>query len=91
MKELKRNQCWEYLKKRGVKMGVRHGEVNKEDRRQKQKKMAKAPNSIGFGLKRRQANEGLVFASSHLLGFCPAQCFVFAGFYLFICCFNEAA
>lgn len=59
MKELKRNQCWEYLKKRGVKMRVRPGEVNKEDRRQKQKKMAKAPNSVGFGLKRRQQMKGL--------------------------------
>lgn len=49
MKGLKRNQCWEYLKKRGVKMGVRHEEAYKEDRQQKQKKMAGMSNSVGFG------------------------------------------
>lgn len=49
MKGLKRNQCREYLKKRGVKMGVRHEEAYKEDRQQKQKKMAGMSNSVGFG------------------------------------------
>lgn len=47
---LKRNQCCKYLKKRIVRMGVRHEGACKEER-QEQEKMVKVPNFVGFGLK----------------------------------------
>ena len=91
MKGMKRNQCWEYLKKRTVKIGVRHEEAYKEDRRQKQKKMAEAPNSIGFGLKRRQQMKGLFSGLLACLVFVLHGVLCLLGFVCSFASFNEAA
>lgn len=69
MKGLKRNQLWEYLKKSVVKTGVRHEEAYKEDRQQKQMKMAKVSNCIGSGFKQRKQMKGLLLHLLTRLGF----------------------
>lgn len=59
-------------------MGVGHEEAYKEGRQQKQKKMAKLSNSVGFGLKWRKQMKGLFFVlhgGVFVFVFC---CFLFA-------------